>query len=70
MKDEKDINSKRTYWESFYFSLDPLKKSATVKSEEEWITAFTWLKVLDWVLGKEKDSQTVLRPIDDTNEWN
>jgi hypothetical protein len=61
MKNESEINLKRSYWKG---ALDMLNIPENAKSEKllkERVIAQTWLDSLDWILAKSGESNTEIQ---------
>ncbi len=56
MKNEADINLKRSYWLGALDMLNIPENARSDKLNKERITAQTWLAALDWVLGQSSES--------------
>jgi hypothetical protein len=59
MKNESEINLKRSYWLGALDMLNIPENARSEKLNKEKITAQTWLVALDWVLsqGNETNSE-------------
>ncbi len=56
MKNETEINLKRSYWLGALDMLNIPENARADKLNKERITAQSWLAALDWVLGQSGES--------------
>ncbi len=58
MKNEAEINIKRSYWLGALDMLNIPENAKSDKLSKERIAAQTWLAALDWVLGQSGESNS------------
>ena len=56
MKDENEIQLKRSYWQGVFDALKTPDKSRSDSLNKDRLTSEVWLSALDWMLGQKEES--------------